>query len=105
MRDARVAKRAYDVDECVGVLIARDIDECLRTAASGRNDVGEFHCRRHSLARVVHRRQRIEAGIGHLRDADVDVTFSLAVRLERWSSTETGWSYRSTGSRSEPREA
>ena len=78
MRDRLVAKRAHDVHERVGVLVAGDVDERLRAGARRRDDVGELDGRGHALARVVHRGQRVEPRVGHLRDADVDV--ALAAR-------------------------
>ena len=76
MRDCFVAKRAHDVNKRVSVLVRGDIDERLRAGASRRDQIGELHRRRHSLARVVHRRQRVEARVGNFRDADRHVAFA-----------------------------
>ena len=48
--------------------------------AADAGDVGEFHRRRHALARVEERRQLVEPLVGHARDADVRVRLAAAAR-------------------------
>ena len=44
-----VAKRAHDVHERVGVLVAGDVDQRRGAGAAGRDDVGELDGRGHAL--------------------------------------------------------
>ena len=74
MRNRFVTKCADNVYEGVGVLVAGDVHERLRSGPGAGNHVGELNRRRHPLSRVVHRRQDVEATVRDLRDPDVDVT-------------------------------
>ena len=78
VRDRRIAKRANDVDERVGVLVAGNIDERLRPRARGGDDVGELDSRRHPFLRVVHRGQLVQPLVGDFGDPDIHV--ALAAR-------------------------
>ena len=70
VRDRLVAKRPDHVHESVGRLVAGDVHERGGAGAARRDDVGELDRRRHPLARVVHRGQDVETGVGHLGNAD-----------------------------------
>ena len=85
MRHRRIAEHPHDVQQCVGVAERRDVEQRLRAGlrAAGAGDVGEFHRRRHALARVEQRREPVEPLVGHARDADV--RFRLAARARRFA--------------------
>src|SRR5262249_44634363 len=71
MRDGWISERTQDVHERVGVLVRGDVDQRLGDARrAGCREIREFNRRRDALLRLIHRRQRIEARVGHLRDAD-----------------------------------
>ena len=55
--------------------------QALRAALRDARHIHEFHRRRRVLLRFEHRRERVEPGVGDLRDADV--RFALARRRRR----------------------
>ncbi len=91
MRNGRIAERAYDVDERVGILVAGDVDERLGPAARRPGDVGELNGRGDPLAWVVHRGEPVEPLIRNFRDADVHVA------LAAWSVVNAGHQLKQSG--------
>ena len=65
VRHRLVAKRAHDVHQRVSVLVRGNVNECLRTRARRRDQIGEFDGRGNAFARVVHRREDVEARVRH----------------------------------------
>ena len=79
MRDRRVAERAHDVQQGIGISIRDDIDERFRVAAPRRH-VGKFDGSRHALLRLKQRGQQVEAHVRHTRNSDVGLGFSVCTR-------------------------
>jgi hypothetical protein len=77
MRHHRIAKRAHDVQQCVGVAIRHHIEQRHSFAARGRH-VCELHRRGGPLFRLEHCGQLIEPCVRNARHADV--CLGLAVR-------------------------
>jgi len=81
MRHHRIAERAHDVQQRIGVAIRHHIEQRHSFAARGRH-VCELHRRRGALFRLEHRGQLVEPCVRDARYADV--RFGLTVRTGRF---------------------